>query len=239
MTAQLCGTMLILALGDLHFQQRFFNFVTAQAREGRYDAICLVGDFLDMFPNAKRPLDQQVAWVLDWFKKLPTGRTRVFAVSGNHDWSPGEADDDRDAEARWLQRARRKGVAVDGDITRCSELDFVCQPWVGAVEPAAGSPPVVWLAHAPPADTECAKENGWDAGGDWETRWAAESLTSGLMLSGHVHSPDSWADFAGTTLCLNAGANLEADVPNHLVIDTTARRAHWVGSRGLKGPMQF
>ncbi len=227
------GLMLILSLGDLHFRPHFFDFVAAQA--GRYDAICLAGDFLDMHPLAKLDVTQQADRVLDWFQGLRTERTRFFAVTGNHDWWPG---DDPGAEGRWLQRARRTGIAVDGDVTAFGGWRFVCWPWSGAVE-AVGSLPTVLVAHAPPERTAVAQRKGWDGGGDYAVRLAAENLPQGIVLSGHVHRPDHYLDYVRITPCFNAGCDLTAPIPLHLVIDTEERLVSRIGPEGVTGFFRY
>ncbi len=228
--------MQLITFGDLHFRRTFFEFVARVVAEDRFDAVCLAGDFLDAHPNAAVALPRQVEWVVDWFEKLHVGgRTRVFAVSGNHDWCPDKPND----EAGWLQRARRPGIAIDGDVVAVAGFNVVCRPWVGEIEPPPG--PTVLLAHAPPEGADVANRRGWDAGGDYSTRLVAESLqgTGGIVLSGHVHEPDEWIAYVGDVACFNPGCDLMARVPRHVVIDTVARRAEFVTAEGVVGPVAF
>jgi Icc-related predicted phosphoesterase len=211
--------MKLLHVGDLHFNPRHFDWVRAQA--GRYDAICLPGDLLNLF--ADHPGDQ-ARWVRAWLDHFTAGRARLFVASGNHD--AFEEEDGISRGARWLQGARRPGVTVDGDVKIWPGLVFACRPWDGgslALPPL--DHPVILLAHAPPEGTATA--NGPD--GDWgdsETRLEAAALPPGsLVLCGHVHRPKNFAARVGSALVLNPGSDPHAAEPHHVAIDTALRRA--------------
>ena len=209
--------MKILAVGDLHFRKPWFEWVRAQA--GNFDAVCLTGDLLDMFDTDERGLRRQADWVLRWLAIFPK-TTRCFVVSGNHDvWE----DDRRYHLGAWLQRARRAGISVDGDVTTVGDCTVVCWPWFGSVAlPNTGK--VIVVAHAPPAGCSVATKDGSDCG-DIDVRFLAEKIQGGLILSGHVHQPKSWISRVGHAVCLNPGCDLKAPIPHHLVIDTTRGRA--------------
>lgn len=228
--------MKLVAFGDLHFRRHWFDFITRVIAEGRFDAVCIAGDFLDAHPNALIPLQRQVDWVLAWFRKLPAGRTRITAVRGNHDYLE---DEDPSAETNWLQRARHPGVDVDGDVVSFGGWSFVCRPWIGEVATPSGQ--TVVLAHAPPEGTELARRNGWDEGGDYSTRLVAEDLrgTKSIVLSGHVHEPDAWLDFVGDVACFNPGCDFTSRIPRHIIVDTDKRRAELLTAEGVIGPLAF
>ena len=222
---------IILSVADLHFKQPHYAWLAAQARTGKYDAIVVAGDLLNTFAGVGTGLPQQAAWVLDWLEKFPADRTPLFCVTGNHD------EDDSDpslAEGLWLQRARRPGVHVDGDVVRHRGLTFACKPWGGPLELSSLAGPVVLVAHGPPEGTSVGTENGWDVG-DFEVREMAESLPSpatSLVLSGHAHRPDAVLDYVGQVACFNGGCELSLPVPRHLVLDTAARKARvFAGSK--------
>ena len=216
----------LLCVSDLHFRRPFFQWLAAQA--GKFDSIVIAGDMLDMHPNAATGLQRQAKWVLDWIAAFPRGRTRLFCVSGNHDFWPGDTSP---AEARWLQRARRLGVHVDRDVVHYGGFTYACKPWAGPVHLPATAGPVVLISHGPPEHVAVASEQGHGVG-DFETRLIAESLPMGsLVVSGHAHQPDNFFDRVGVggAACFSPGCDLVASVPRHIVIDAGPRRArHFV-----------
>lgn len=115
--------MKILSVGDIHNRASFRRWILDQAP--RFDAVCLAGDLLDMFDTDEAGLRRQAESTLKWLSAFPSG-TRVFAVTGNHDaWQDETPAYDQGA---WLQRARRPGVSVDGDVVRVGDITFVCYP---------------------------------------------------------------------------------------------------------------
>ena len=226
----------ILSVADLHYRKRQYAWLAAQA--GKFDVICIAGDLLDMHTSAATGLRQQAAWVLDWIAAFPTDRTRLFVVSGNHDWWPGHGPI---AEGRWRQRARRPGVYVDGDVVRHGGLTFACKPWNGPLALPVRAGPVVLVAHAPPEDAVVGSENGRGVG-DFETRQLAASLPSpagSLVLSGHAHHPDAFLGHVGRVACLNSGCTLTAPVPRHFVIDAGARWAWLFAGSALEAAFHY
>lgn len=222
---------LILAVSDLHFRKPFYMWLADQARIGKYGAVVIAGDLLDMLPTASTGLQRQAAWVLDWIAAFPTDRTRLYVVTGNHDCEVGTGTL---ADGNWLQRARRPGVHVDNDVVRHRGLTFACKAWNGPLDLNNTVGPVVLVAHAPPEGTLVASEQGWEAG-DFEVRQIAESLpcpADSIILSGHAHQPDAHVDYVGRGVaCFNSGCNLSAPVPRHFLIDTGARWA-WLFDGG-------
>jgi Icc-related predicted phosphoesterase len=209
--------MKILATGDLHYRPHWFAWLKAEAPH--YDAVCLAGDLLDMLEADDASLRRQADWVVDWIRSFPAA-TPLIVVTGNHDvWE----DEARYQQGAWLQRARRRGVAVDGDVVTVGDMTFACQPWFGTVAPPATGR-VILVAHAPPEGTPVAL--GFDGDfGDFEVRDLACQLSAGsLVLSGHVHRPKAWFARVGRSTCLNPGCDLRAPIPHHLVIDTVRQR---------------
>jgi hypothetical protein len=163
----------------------------------------------------------------DWLSAFP--KTLLFVCSGNHDWWIGE-DGDADAEANWLVRARRRGVAVDGDVKIVRGRRFICTPWLSPVE-VEGLEPVVLLAHAPPAGTKISRDRSGLDVGDFDLAQNAHELPPrSIVLSGHAHSAPQWVARLGATCCFNPGVDFtNPSVPNHVVIDTERWRAEFHG----------
>ena len=114
--------MRILHTTDFHFRLPWYEWLARNAPA--YDACCLTGDLLDMFPNAETGLSQQARWVRDWLRAFPG---RLFACTGNHDWWLEEIGGaDTDAEGGWLRKAGRPGVTVDGTCESLGGYRFIC-----------------------------------------------------------------------------------------------------------------
>lgn len=230
--------MKLLHVSDLHFRQHWFEWVATNAP--RFDAVCLTGDLLDLLPTAAADLQAQVRWTTDWLARFPA--TPLFICSGNHDWWLQEKKTDRDCEARWLQRARRRGVYVDGDQQALAGFNFVCAPWL-STPVLLQTGPTVLLAHAPPERTAVSCRRTGEDYGDFEIAALAAELPPGsFCLSGHVHEPKAWIARIEGTYCFNPGVDDEALVPNHVVISMEERMAEWrrqgraVMRRKLKSP---
>jgi predicted phosphodiesterase len=220
--------MRILHISDLHMNKRWFDWVAANAR--RFDACCLSGDLLDMFTFDQLQSSEktQTSWALRWLATFPG---RLFVCSGNHDYLIGEG-------AAWLQAARSSNVSVDGDSAALGDWNVFCKPWEGEVIPRGEL--VVLLAHAPPERLEVSTDGAGDHG-SFETSDITGSLPPGsVVLSGHVHRPQSWHSNLGRVLCLNPGfGDPRSAVPNHTVVDLSKRRVTFHGWGADHGPIRF
>ncbi|MFA5264569.1 MAG: metallophosphoesterase [Opitutaceae bacterium] len=227
--------MRFLHVTDLHMRKPWYQWLSVNLMD--YDACCITGDMLDMFPNAELSLHQQARWVRDWLGAQPG---KIFLCTGNHDvWPESEHVIDNDSLGGWLKKARRPGhVFVDGDITVIEGYRFVCCPW-GQAPTTIGPEPAIILVHAPPEGTPISSELGYEVG-DPDVTNAVPSLPSGsIILSGHVHNPSRWHCILQHVWCCNPGVDTEAQIPNHIVIDTDARSARFHGwSRDL-GPVRI
>jgi hypothetical protein len=163
------------------------------------------------------------AWVVQWLPKFPANRTPLFCAAGNHD----EDVDGPLAEGLWLQRARRPGVHVDGDVVRHRGFTFACKPWSGPRDLSSVAGPVGLLAHGPTERIPVGSEKGWDFG-EFEVRKIAASLpppADSIVVSGHTHPLDAFLDYVGPVACFNPECDWRLPVPRHLVIPTATRQA--------------
>lgn len=210
----------ILVTGDLHGNRSWYRYL--RSRASAFDAVVITGDLIDQGIGDDADWRREAAWVLRWIAHFPSPQTRLFLVTGNHDWWPGDGPLD---EGRWLQRARRTGVAVDGDWARLGAWDFFCAPW-GDPPPARVDRRFVWIVHTPPARTLLSLTPSGTDGGDELVRLAAVAFPGGgLILSGHVHSPVRHREKVGAFTGFNAGCSVTGAMPAHLVVDFTARSA--------------
>lgn len=196
-----------------------------------------------MFDTDEAGLRRQAESTLKWLSAFPSG-TRVFAVTGNHDaWHDETPAYDQGA---WLQRARRLGVSVDGDVVRVRDITFVCYPWFGIPSLLPFSGQVVAVCHSPPSGLEvaCDREGGGDLG-DFDVCLLAEQIPKdSVLISGHVHRPVNWISHfpsgahRNAVTCLNSGCDLKAPIPHHLIIDSVRRRVeyHRYGHRTVVEP---
>ncbi len=234
--------MEILHVADFHGRKAWFSWLAERAED--YAAVCLSGDLINLFPGAEGSIPDQRRWCAEWLAAWPAC-TPLFVCTGNHDWWCDESGADVSAEGRWLRLARRRGVSVDGDLTKLGGLTFVCLPWL-TPPTVPGADPVVLLAHAPPAGTAVARDrgqDGWD-NGDFELGELVSSFPEGsFVLSGHVHEPARW--FARTgygrigTYCFNPGCDFSQSTPNHIEISTLRRRAVFHGFGRRIGPISL
>lgn len=211
--------MKILSVSDLHARPQWWRWLYDQAPS--YDVVCLAGDLLDMFETSEGGLRRQADHALVELANLPAAH--CVCVTGNHDvW---EDPSPEYHEGAWLQRARRPGLAVDGDVLMIGLVKFVAGGWL-VPPPASRNRRTTVVTHAPPAGLAVAEEFGEDIG-DVETRHLVESLAPGsIVLSGHVHTPRRWnSTTENLTTCFNAGCDLRAPVPNHITINLGRREA--------------
>ena len=94
--------MRILAVSDLHFGLKQFDWVATQA--DAYDAIVIAGDLLDIAGHLD--LDAQIT-VVEKYLHAMAAKTRLLVCSGNHDGDARNAA--QEYTAAWLQRVRAAG----------------------------------------------------------------------------------------------------------------------------------
>lgn len=216
--------MTILHVSDLHYTQRWFDWLLDRAPP--HDLLVLSGDLLDR--AAPTPLRHQIAWVSDWLNAYPRP---LCACSGEHDleW---DAAAERWTPAYWLRRLTNPLVRVDGQR-------LIMDGWsilpLGCTTRPKGGEADLWVVHAPPARSLVAARASGCHGGDPDLAAALRRHTPRLVLAGHVHQPLRWRALAGPTLLLNPGCHRGAAFPNHIVVQTprlscqrrTAAAAGW------------
>jgi predicted phosphodiesterase len=222
---QLWRMTMILHCSDLHL--RHFDWLSVNAP--KFDLTVISGDLLSQSPREKLTMAAQVRMTSAWLASL---RGTIALCGGNHDYVEAwdESIDPSDAEGGWLQKARRKSVMVDGDVRMLHEFRVVCRPWIGGPAFVEKGGPTILVTHcgAEGSGVVCADEP-W-AAGDFEVMQILPTLARGsFCLSGHIHDPDSWygvVEGAGVQ-CFNPGVTEAAGAafPNHIIIDTVARRA--------------
>src|SRR5262245_48941978 len=147
--------MRVLAVSDLHYTLRQFDWLVAAAPE--FDLVVLAGDQLDATSSVE--CDAQIVVVLKYLELL-AARCAVVVSSGNHDLTGANTDGER--AALWLDEARSFGVHTDGDSLIVGDtLITICPWWDGS----AGRESVVaqlaadacrrrarwiWVYHWPP-----------------------------------------------------------------------------------------
>lgn len=234
--------MRCLLVSDLHYTLKQLDWVQGAASD--FDVVVIAGDLLDIVSVAQ--LDAQIAVILKYLARVQT-QTTLLVSSGNHDLNA--TDEAGEKVARWLGRARRQGVPVDGDALTVGDTLFTICPWwdgprgreaVGALlarDAAARTGRWIWVYHAPPADSPTSWTGSRHFGDEQLVRWIAEYRPD-FVLAGHIHqSPfrkgGSWVDRLGDTWVFNAGRQI-GPCPTHVVVDTEARSATWSWQEGVE-----
>jgi len=232
--------MKILAVSDLHFGLKQFDWVAQQAE--RYDVVIIAGDLLDL--GGHLDLDSQITIVVKYLRTI-SAKTRLVVCSGNHD---GDVKNDaQEFIARWLQRVRAAGLVVDGGSSDLGDLRLsVCPWWDGPAtrgtmqqflrtERAAAPGQWLWVHHAPP-DGVGVSWTGKVHAGDAFLVGIINELAPDFVFSGHIHNSPfraggAWASRIGKTWTFNAGQQLGVP-PAYIELDLAKRSARWVSQAG-------
>jgi hypothetical protein len=164
--------------------------------------------------------------------------------SGNHDFFPSTSTTRAYGKGRWLRSLNRKrvppaplgedpfatviereGIWADGARFTLGGWRWEVCGWSQA-KPDSGRGADILVSHAPPAGCAVAVQACRDHG-DGFLADAVRAHQPRLVLSGHIHEPRCWHGFVGATLCLNAGCDLRAEVPAHIVIDADQGDVVW------------
>jgi Icc-related predicted phosphoesterase len=232
--------MKILAVSDLHFGLKQFDWVVQQAE--RYDLVIIAGDLLDL--GGHLDLDSQITIVVKYLRTI-SAKTRLLVCSGNHDGD--EKNEAQEFIARWLQRVRAAGLVVDGGGTDLPGLRAsVCPWWDGPAtretmqqflrtERAAAPAGWLWVHHAPP-DGVGVSWTGKAHAGDAFLVGLINELGPDFVFSGHIHnspfrSGGAWASRIGRTWSFNAGQQMGVP-PAFIELDLGQRTARWVSQAG-------
>ena len=232
--------MKILAVSDLHFGLKQFDWVVQQAE--RYELVIIAGDLLDL--GGHLDLDSQITIIVKYLRTI-SAKTRLLVCSGNHDGD--EKNDAQEFVARWLQRVRATGLVVDGGGT---DLDgwrvSVCPWWDGPAtretmqqflrrERALAPDGWLWVHHAPPNGVGVSWTGKVHAGDAFLVDIINE-LAPDFVFSGHIHNSPfrtggAWASRIGKTWTFNAGQQLGVP-PTYIELDLAQRTARWVSQAG-------
>jgi Icc-related predicted phosphoesterase len=232
--------MKILAVSDLHFGLKQFDWVVQQAE--RYDLVIIAGDLLDI--GGHLDLDSQITIVVKYLRTI-SAKTRLLVCSGNHDGD--EKNDAQEFIASWLQRVRSAGLIVDGGSTEVDGLRIsVCPWWDGPATRATmqqflraehSSLPRnwLWVHHAPP-DGVGVSWTGKEHAGDTFLVAIINELSPDFVFSGHIHNSPfrtggAWAARVGRTWVFNPGKQLGSP-PAYIELDLGKRSARWVSQAG-------
>jgi Icc-related predicted phosphoesterase len=206
--------MRILHTSDFHGNLRWFHWLVKTAPG--FDLVCLAGDLIDQHADGKS-VAEQLAPIAASIRDFPVP---IAICSGNHDQVGNNP-----YNLKWLERLRRPGVFVDGDVFLVQGWRVRCLGWAEPL-PHAG-PDEIWVTHAPPAGSAVAlPRRATRCAGDAELGhlWRSESGCR-FTLCGHVHEPTSWHDVRRQHAAFNPGYCSIAPFPNHIVIDLTKRFA--------------
>lgn len=234
--------MRCLLVSDLHYTLKQLDWVHGAAPD--FDVVVIAGDLLDIVSVVE--LDAQIAVVLKYLTRLHA-RTTLLVSSGNHDLNAQNEDGEK--VARWLGKARRSGVPVDGDALNIGDALFTICPWwdgpigrerVGellARDAARRTGRWVWVYHAPPADSPVSWTGSRHFGDAQLVQWIHQYRPD-VVLAGHIHqSPfrkgGSWVDRLGDTWVFNAGRQI-GPCPTHVIVDLGAQRASWSSMEGVE-----
>lgn len=202
--------MTILHISDLHYNRRWFNWLTYYAPA--HDLLVLAGDLLNH--DDATPLRQQIEWVSDWIRNYAKP---MCICSGRHDleWDPTAKCW---VPAYWLRQLIDSKVRVDGQRVIFGRRSILN---IGYTTRPKGGRADIWVVHTPPAGTRTATGIDGRDGGDLELATAALRYRPSVILSGGVHCPVSWCDELGSSVCLNLGRQPDSPYPNHILLKTT------------------
>lgn len=211
--------MKILHCTDFHYHLPWFEWLTKVSTD--YDACCVSGDLLTQRDATPQQLEVQIEWVTAWARRFPG---TLFLCSGNHDLVNDEYEN-----PAWMKTL---GEAwTDGHMKLVRGVWIRALGWTDWIEDEPLGPEVI-VAHAGPQRTKVTvSTSDGRSYPDCELHIPL-SDRGAVVLCGHVHSPKRWWDYCGTSLCLNPGCDFSEAVPNHIVVDTSRRKAtHIAGGR--------
>ena len=230
--------MKVLVVSDLHYRLRQYDWV-ADATPN-VDVVVIAGDLLDI--RSAVPLAAQAVAVSAQIGRIGSQGV-LLAASGNHDLDGRDSVGEKSAQ--WLQRARSRGLHVDGDSLMVDTTLFTICPWWDGPngrrvlqerlvsDAARPKGRWIWVYHAPPSGSPVSWDGRREFGDDALTEWIPR-FQPDIVLAGHIHQAPwvdggAWADRIGATWVFNAGQQ-PGPVPTHILIDLQAGEATWLAS---------
>ena len=227
--------MRILALADLHYALRQFDWVGEHLDD--FDLLVLAGDLLDLGSGVD--LDVQEVVVEKYLRKFAT-RRMLLTASGNHDIEESSGDGER--AARWMEALRSPRLKPDyGSYQEDGVLFTVCPWWEGpdtrakaerhlSGDAAKARDTWIWLHHNPPLGTPVAWTGREDGGDPVALEWIRHYQPD-FVFSGHIHNAPfyaagGWHARIGKSVVFNAGKQ-PGGIPTRIILDLKNRRAEW------------
>lgn len=227
--------MRILALADLHYALRQFDWVGENLEN--FDLLVLAGDLLDL--GSAVDLDVQEVVVEKYLRRFARQRV-LLSSSGNHDIH--ETLNDGERAASWMESLRSQNLKSDYESYQNGNTLFtVCPWWDGPdtrakteqrllADSAKPKQTWIWLHHNPPLGTPVAWTGKQDAGDPVALEWI-QRYQPDFVFSGHIHNAPfyaagSWHTRIGKSVVFNAGKQ-PGGVPTRIILDLTSRRAVW------------
>lgn len=234
------ATLRLLFVADLHYALKQFDWLTANA--GRFDAVIIGGDLLDL--GSALDLEIQIVVVEKYLGRI-CEQTRLLVCSGNHDGDARSAANE--SICQWLHGVKGARLYVDGDsVEMGNTLITICPWWDGPESRAAVESLLnrdakrkkhrwIWIHHAPP-DQSPVSWSGKRFGGDECLVAWLQRLAPDLVLCGHIHNAPfvakgSWIDRIGDAWVFNPGRQI-GPCPAYLVLDLERMSAEWVSLEG-------
>lgn len=228
-------SMRILALADLHYALRQFDWIGEHLND--FDLLVLAGDMLDL--SSRVDLDVQEVVVGKYMNRFASSRV-LLSASGNHDIHETLTDGERTAV--WMESMNSSTLKPDYESYECGDILFtVCPWWDGpetklrienklAADSAKSKKTWIWLHHNPPAGTPVAWTGRHDGGDSVVMEWI-QFYQPDIVFSGHIHNAPfyalgSWYTRIGKSLVFNAGMQL-GNEPTHIILDLKSKRAEW------------
>lgn len=225
--------MRILLLADLHSVRSWYEWITAQAQG--YDLVSIAGDLVDAFAPDE---EGQVAHLLnEWLPTFRQTGVPLAICSGNHDdpTIPWAGNDPArlvvgDGETRLLEVPAGRLVVTTCPNNRWGNDSLMVKLWDdGARLRTAEGCPWLVLHHEPPWELSPSEHPA--------SMWPKVRLSQHhpqFLSCGHFHDIASdglaFAIKIEGTWCFNAGQDLLAPRPHHIVLDLAAGTAtrHWM-----------
>lgn len=227
--------MRILALADLHYALRQFDWVGEHLDD--FDLLVLAGDLLDLGSGVD--LDIQEVVVEKYLRKFAS-RRMLLTASGNHDIEETAGDGER--VAGWMDSLRSPSLKPDYESYQDGDVLFtVCPWWEGpdtrakteqhlSADAAKAKKTWIWLHHNPPRGTPVAWTGREDGGDPVALEWI-QHYQPDFVFSGHIHNAPfyaagAWHSRIGKSVVFNAGKQ-PGGIPTRIILDLKNRRAEW------------